>query len=628
MLPTMRVAAACLAAFIALLIVSASSAAAPKRITGELSRPGYTVIALAESGEAKLVRATPEFKLRPPDERVSLHLQGRDGVYAGPIVVGQAKNGRRAIVGVKRGAQLGEVAVKPRKGYARARGIDPKKVDAKRRARARGGVPIGAGKFGFVRSRPLRPTSPGDRDADGIADPLDIDVNGNRIVDRYEGRTLATTAAEFTDIYVMVVGINADETVRARLCGSTDEIGVRWPQDAPEPIVGQAYIGDGDTGPDAVIASNVRGPLGDTCPASAVLPTLTPVLGLTLRETVNANAPATLATLDQTFAQRARLLIPGDADVKVELDCGGAPIEGDPNGWSGGLRYCRRGGTGRAINTILPNTPPSSWPFEFPACCDSDGNGFGDIRPLLTDPNRFGALYAPGVTTAEIGTGDILTWRVTEGGEVTALPRALPDVFATVPALVAYDDDGPTGNPPTPVSYPVPPPYVGSPPPPEQNPDSSHVGFPVAPCPQSALPPCVPGDVVVTFTFWRPQREAIGTEPGPWTDVGGLVYAPALGPLGFPPTPNCMPAALSEGDPLLTIAKSPAQYGPGFGFRDSAGDRQANPANTFTFSINMTQCFAGTWEQGARAKMVLVGSLLSTKTAGYSASQNLLFTRE
>jgi hypothetical protein len=98
--------------------------------------------------------------------------------------------------------------------------------------------------------------------------------------------------------------------------------------------------------------------------------------------------------------------------------------------------------------------------------------------------------------------------------------------------------------------------------------------------------------------------------------------------MGFPPTPNCMPAALSEEDPLLTIAKSPAQYGPGFGFRDSAGARQANPANTFTFSINMTQCFAGTWEQGVRAKMVLVGSLLSGKTAGYSANQSLLFTRE
>ena len=628
MLPTVRVAAACVPALIALLVFSASSAAAPKRITGELSRSGYTVIALAESGEAKLVRATPDFKLRPPNKRVSLHLQGRDGVYAGPIVVGTEKNGRRAIVGVKRGARLGEVVVKPRKGYAKSKGVDPSKVDAKRDARARKGVPIGAGNFGLVRSRSLRPASPGDRDADGIADPLDIDANGNGIVDRYEGRTVATTAAEFTDIYVMVIGINDDETVQARLCGSTDEIRVRWPQSEPEPIVGQAYVGDADTGPDAAIASNVRGPLGDECPASANLPTLTPTISLTLRETVNANAPATLATLDQTFAERARFLILGQTNLKVELNCGGAPIEGNPNGWSGGLRYCRRGGTGRANDYILPSTPPSSWPFEFPACCDDDGDGFGDIRPLLTDPNNLGALYAPGVTTADIGTGDILTWLVTEGGEVTPLPRALPDVFATVPALTAYDDDGPTGNPPSPVSYPVPSPYVGSPPTPEESNFGSHVGFPVAPCPQNSEPPCVPGEVVVTMTFWRPQREAIGDEPGPWTDVGGLVYAPAIGGLGFPPTPNCMPADLSEDDPLLTLAKSPAQYGPGFGFRDAAGDRQADPQQTFTFSINMTECFGGTWEQGEKAKMSLVGSILSAKTAGYSATQTLLFTRE
>ena len=625
---TARVAAACAAAFVALLFLSVSSAAAPKRISGELSRPGYTVIALADTGEAKVVRATPEFKLRPPAKRVSLHLQGRDGVYAGPIVVGQAKNGQRAIVGVKRGAQLGEVVVKSRKGFAKAKAVDSNKVDAKREARAQKGVPIGAGNFGLVRSRSLRPAPPGDRDADGIADPLDIDVDGNGVLDRYEGRTLATTAAEFTDIYALVLEVNGD-LVQVRFCGSTDEGTVRWPQNGPEPIVGQAYIGDGDLGPDAIIGSNIRGPLGDECPASASLPTITPTLGLTLRETVNANAPTTLATLEQTFVQRARLLIFGSEEVKVELDCGGVPTEGDPNGWSGGLRYCRRGGTGRANNNLLPNTPPSSWPFEFPACCDGDGNGFGDIRPLLNDPNDFHAgQFAPGVTTAEIGTGDILTWLVHEGGEVTALPRALPDVFATVPALIAYDDDGPAGNPAIPVSYPVPAPYVGSPPAPEESPNSSHVGFPVAPCPQDALPPCVPGDVVVTFTFWRPQREAIGTEPGPWTEVGGLLYAPSVGGLGFPPTPNCMQTALSEEDPLLTIAKSVAAYGPGFGFRDAAGDRQANPQNTLTFSINMTDCFAGTWGQGERATVALVASLLNVDTAGYSATQNLLFTRE
>ena len=117
-----RVGALCAAFSLALLVANAP--AAPKPITGKLSKPGYTVIALAAKGEARVVLAgRGRFSLRPPTKRpptrrVTLHLRAPNGSYAGPIVIGRKKKGRRAIVGVKAGAQLGRVTV--RAGYARS----------------------------------------------------------------------------------------------------------------------------------------------------------------------------------------------------------------------------------------------------------------------------------------------------------------------------------------------------------------------------------------------------------------------------------------------------------------------------------------------------------------------------
>ena len=43
---------------LALLLASAPAGAAPKPITGKLSKPGYTVIALAANGKASAVQAS------------------------------------------------------------------------------------------------------------------------------------------------------------------------------------------------------------------------------------------------------------------------------------------------------------------------------------------------------------------------------------------------------------------------------------------------------------------------------------------------------------------------------------------------------------------------------------------
>jgi hypothetical protein len=195
-----RVALSCLAASGVLLAASAPASAAPKRITGKLTKSGYTVIALAASGKASSVRAQRRgFRLGPPAKRVTLHLRARNGRYAGPIVVGRRKKGTVAILGVRAGARLGNVRV--RRGYATvAKRLPKKRVDTRRRARARKGVPIGARRFGRVRSTRAGRGAPGDRDLDGIPDPLDIDDDGDLILDDLDPSTAARisqTANEF-----------------------------------------------------------------------------------------------------------------------------------------------------------------------------------------------------------------------------------------------------------------------------------------------------------------------------------------------------------------------------------------------------------------------------------------------
>src|SRR5687768_11348324 len=71
------------------LAATAPSAAAPKKVTGKLSEPGFTVIALDAKGEAASAQTKPNgtFQLKPPAKRVSLHLRGADGTYAGPVVI-------------------------------------------------------------------------------------------------------------------------------------------------------------------------------------------------------------------------------------------------------------------------------------------------------------------------------------------------------------------------------------------------------------------------------------------------------------------------------------------------------------------------------------------------------------
>jgi hypothetical protein len=183
----------CGAAAVLVLVAPAPAAAMARRapISGTLSRPGYTVLALAANGKATSVRASHRsFSLRPPAASVTLQLRAPNGIYAGPVLIGSAQKGRRAIVGVRAGARLGRITIDARHGYAKvARRVSNRWVDSSRWARARRGVPIGAGDFGRVRSTPPRVPPPGDLDADGVPDVLDVDINGNLILNHVDRST-------------------------------------------------------------------------------------------------------------------------------------------------------------------------------------------------------------------------------------------------------------------------------------------------------------------------------------------------------------------------------------------------------------------------------------------------------
>lgn len=215
------------AALLALDAASTPAAAAPKRISGELSKPGYTVIALDKDGEAASAQAQPKFKLTPPAKRATLHLRAKDGTYAGPIVTARERKGKRAIVGVKEGVKLGEVTVNGRKGYAKLeRSLLEKWVDTKREARAKNGVPIGSGVFGRVASRPTGVFGPGqDQDLDGIPGALDIDDDGDLLLDNFErsnaaGAQAAQSAGELLDVLTQL-GLQLEDTANAN-AGSSD----------------------------------------------------------------------------------------------------------------------------------------------------------------------------------------------------------------------------------------------------------------------------------------------------------------------------------------------------------------------------------------------------------------------
>jgi hypothetical protein len=193
--------------------LAAAAAAAPVQqppITGTLSVPGYTIVALAADGQAATAFAPAgRFRVRPPAARVTLQLRAPDGTYGGPVVVG--RSGSHVIVGVRAGARLGTIAFVPSLGYATARRVAPRWIDAARWARARGGVePFGVRSMGRGLSSAPKHPPPGDRDADGIPDVIDVDDDGDLVLDEVDPQPQPEPVRAISSLSELDQPLNAD----------------------------------------------------------------------------------------------------------------------------------------------------------------------------------------------------------------------------------------------------------------------------------------------------------------------------------------------------------------------------------------------------------------------------------
>jgi hypothetical protein len=131
------------------------------------------------------------------------------------------------VLGIRAGAKLGLIAVRAGKGYAKVKRRVRKWADVKRWARALRGIPLGnARNLGRVRSKPPRHGRPAaDPDADGVPSPLDIDDDGDRILDSFDRtdgtRRASASAGEGPVIFSALNLYGIERTVNANAGGLT-----------------------------------------------------------------------------------------------------------------------------------------------------------------------------------------------------------------------------------------------------------------------------------------------------------------------------------------------------------------------------------------------------------------------
>ena len=541
-------------------VPSLAAARAPKPITGRIDKAGYTVIALTADGRATTVLASNgRFSLTPAGAQVTLHLRAPDGSYAGPVVlkgititqaravVAKAKKAvaaatrarakarsrparrtaarrlsaarvrlktaraslraaeRRAavrrhgaVVGVRAGAPLGRIRINTSARVAVARGLSDRVwkswVLPSRLAQATAGVPIGARNVGLVRSARTDGAAAGDRDRDGVPDTLDVDDDGDLVLDDYDPSNPA----------------------RAAQAGGAFPDGSRV---------------------------HVTTSLGAEFTA----------------DVTNANGGSTAAQIatGQQHAGHLNVSWTGFDPGTAELDCGS-------------LVYCKAAGTGR----FTPNAGPQITRADaapFPECCDADHDGLGTLTPggpgALGVPGGGTMAMYHGATSDQIHAGDVVIARGTVNGTPIESASSVGFVYATFPVVAAYSDG--QGNSAT-FTYP-------------RNPAAA----------QSPVRAGPNGDVVLRLTLWRPQRQRTAGDPGTgtWIDVGALAYTVSVG--GSSTLPGCSQRSFSAPNAnLQALTSSPApRVDPGAGgFADVRGDQPAGPANTLSFTLNLSDC--------------------------------------
>jgi len=310
--------------------------------------------------------------------------------------------------------------------------------------------------------------------------------------------------------------------------------------------------------------------------------------GLTedVTDTANVDAGSTIENIDAGVSRDLLLHIdsPFDYDVGniaaafapgtslAELDCAG-------------LSWCSPGGSGHLAPTDDSSAPGPA----FPDCCDPTGDGFGTIFGPGAPTFTAGGVVElwPGAPSEQIGTGDTPILNLTVNGVVVQQPDTLAYVFDTVPAIDTWSDGaGHSGT----LTYPA------------VAPENTCVGAsPGTACDPLPVAANSSGNVMLTLTWWRPQREGISGAGEPaFMDIGHLAYSLNFNfnmPNNFKPPISCPATTITTSDPELIVTEAPlSTSGANDALIDSAGDRPANPANTLTATVNLTQCFADAGE--------------------------------
>jgi hypothetical protein len=532
-----------------------------------LASAGYTLLAVGYNGKVVASRAQ-RFRIAAPDARITLQLVDAHGRYAGPVVFATSRG--RVITGVKVPVNVGTIDVVPSRGYGRvAHALARRYLDSARWAYAAHGVPIGNGlNLGLVTSAGRGGGGGPGQDASrvGVPNEFDIAVPGTHILKSLAPASLAkraVVAATASNAHPLARGAAAEgpPTGGAAFEGPPTGEGPKPPPGAPPPPPG---------------GSEGKGPASP----SSSSPWMSQMF-LAMNETLNDDAAGvTVAQIDATLQSKLNLKL-------LNLPTGASTVELNCNG----LTFCSLGGTGQAVLEGLPQNGPSLSTVPFPSGALDAADGFGELVGPAAPGGVVGALangghefsLNPNATSEQIGSGDVVTELVTEGGVTSQLPTTIDFVFNTVPAIASYSDTvGDAGS----ITYP----------------DSSNLGTMSNPLKVAAG---ANGDVTVTFTVYRPQRQGVSGAGEPtFMDIGHLAYeldsaiAPAPGSttVGSTVAPQCPASSYSNPSPTLSLENGGSgehSPPPGDGAMvDSAEDAPANPANTISFTVDLTQCLA------------------------------------
>ncbi|MDZ4787053.1 MAG: hypothetical protein SGJ02_13350 [bacterium] len=298
-------------------------------------------------------------------------------------------------------------------------------------------------------------------------------------------------------------------------------------------------------------------------------------LKLNIENSLNANTGTTPTTneIDLALSTQGTLAISvmGDTADTTELNCGG-------------LNYCSNGGTGQ-------NSSQS-----FPESFDSDADGFGTITKGGTGDFQLNH----GATSSEIRAGDTMVEVVTETDTtVTEVPGMLNFVFNTTPAVKSVTVSSTVNT----IVYPAAANMLGS--------STNCIQVPAT------------GDVSVTIEAWRAQRPGI-TEAGEaaFVDIGKSLIVIDIpngppGAIGNGPG-NCNVSTYSESDSNLSIGTN--------GLEDAFVDTDADPINTFTFTVNVSDCLGSQDADWGSGESVFI-DLQSRSNDGDNAAQKFCLER-